>query len=84
MYGFLFLGHQVGGALAAMTGGLVHNWFGDYQVAFIAAGLTGLLAAGFSLGVRERGPAAPRPAPPWDTRATRSGDDRGRDRVYSR
>jgi MFS family permease len=53
VYGFLFLGHQIGGALAAMTGGLVHNWFGDYQMAFLSAGMAGLVAAGLSWQIRE-------------------------------
>jgi sugar phosphate permease len=58
VYGWAFFAHQVGSALAATLGGLAHNWFGDYQVAFIVAGLTGLLAAGFSLQVREGRPRA--------------------------
>jgi MFS family permease len=53
VYGFLFLGHQMGGALAAMTGGLVHNWSGDYQMAFLSAGMAGLVAAGLSWQIRE-------------------------------
>jgi MFS family permease len=60
VYGFLFLGHQVGGALAAITGGLVHNWFGDYRMAFLSAGMAGLVAAGLSWQIREhRGRPAP-------------------------
>jgi hypothetical protein len=55
-----------GSALAAFSGGLLHNAFGDYQVTFLSAGLAGLAAAGFSLQLREgrhREAAAP-PAPP--------------------
>jgi MFS family permease len=64
VYGFLFLGHQVGGALAALTGGMVHNWFGDYQVAFLSAGMAGLVAAGLSWQIREhRNKPAPQPTP---------------------
>ena len=58
VYGWAFFAHQVGSALAATWGGLAHDWFGDYQVAFTVAGLTGLLAAGFSLQVREGRPRA--------------------------
>jgi MFS family permease len=62
VYGFLFLGHQVGGALAALTGGMVHNWYGDYQMAFLSAGMAGLVAAGLSWQIREhREKPAPRP-----------------------
>jgi MFS family permease len=53
IYGWVFFSHQVGGALAAYLGGITHVWFGDYQVAFISAGLLGLTAAGLSLQVRE-------------------------------
>jgi MFS family permease len=64
VYGFLFLGHQMGGALAATTGGLVHNWFGDYQIAFLSAGMAGLVAAGLSWQIREhRHKPTPQPAP---------------------
>src|SRR3954452_23427777 len=58
VYGWAFFSHQVGSALAATWGGLAHNWFGDYQVAFISAGVIGLVAAGFSIGVREGRPRA--------------------------
>ena len=38
--------------------------FGDYQIAFLSAGLAGLAAAGFSLQVHEhRREPAPQPAP---------------------
>jgi MFS family permease len=64
VYGFLFLGHQVGGALAAITGGVVHNWFGDYQMAFLSAGMAGLVAAGLSWQIREhRNKPTPQQAP---------------------
>jgi MFS family permease len=67
IYGWVFFGHQLGSALAAFTGGLVHNWLGDYQLTFITAGMAGLAAAGFSLQLREgqnrRLPSSP-PAPP--------------------
>ena len=54
-------GVQVGSALAASFGGLAHDWFGNYQWAFLSAGLAGLAAAGFSLQVRE-GRRVPQPA----------------------
>jgi MFS family permease len=63
VYGWAFFAHQVGSALAATWGGLAHNWFGDYTIAFLVAGVTGLLAAGFSLQVREgRSRVVPQPA----------------------
>jgi MFS family permease len=56
VYGWIFFAHQVGSASAATFGGLMHGWFGDYQLAFLIAGLTGLVAAGLSLRVREGHP----------------------------
>jgi MFS family permease len=57
VYGWIFFSHQVGGATAAFLGGLIHVWFGSYQVAFISAGLAGLMAAGFALQLNDRGRA---------------------------
>jgi MFS family permease len=64
VYGWVFFSHQVGGSFAAYLGGVTHVWFGDYQVAFVSAGLAGLAAAGLSLQIREgqRRPTAPEPA----------------------
>ena len=56
VYGWVFLAHAVGSALAASYGGVMHGWFGDYMLAFIGPGVTGLVAAGFSLQVREGQP----------------------------
>jgi MFS family permease len=64
VYGWVFFSHQVGAATAATFGGWAHNVFGDYQIAFLAAGALGLAAAGFSLQLRdERRVPAPAPAP---------------------
>ncbi len=62
VYGWVFFAHQVGSALAASFGGLAHDWFGNYQWAFLSAGLAGLAAAGFSLQVREGQRRVPQPA----------------------
>jgi MFS family permease len=64
VYGWVFMAHQIGAATAATFGGVVHNLYGDYTVAFMSAGLAGLAAAGFSLQLRDvRHTAAPQPAP---------------------
>lgn len=51
VFGLAFVFHQVGGALAAVTGGWVYSQFGDYQYAFITGGILGLLAAGLALTI---------------------------------
>jgi sugar phosphate permease len=42
---WIFAGHQVGGALAALGAGAVRSFTGDYLLAFAASGLACLLAA---------------------------------------
>jgi predicted MFS family arabinose efflux permease len=64
VYGWVFMAHQVGAATAATFGGVAHNVFGDYSIAFMTAGLAGLAAAGFSLQLRDtRKAPAPQPSP---------------------
>lgn len=60
MFGWINAAHQVGGALAAFGGGAARTWLGDYQVAFMTAGLLGLVAAGLVLRI-VRAPALPIP-----------------------
>ena len=49
VYGWVFAGHQVGGALAAWGAGALHDSTGSYRPAFILAGVACVVAA---LGVR--------------------------------
>ena len=51
IYGWIFCAHQIGAALATTFGGEVRERLGRYDVAFIAAGILALLAAGLALGV---------------------------------
>jgi sugar phosphate permease len=63
LFGLIFVFHQLGGALAAIAGGWARMHFGDYQYAFLAGGLLGLVAAGLALTIRTSGrPARPVPA----------------------
>ncbi|MBI4526245.1 MAG: MFS transporter [Deltaproteobacteria bacterium] len=59
LFGLVFVFHQLGGALAAVGGGWVHMQFGDYQYAFLAGAVMGLMAACMALMIRATGRAAP-------------------------
>ena len=54
VYGWIFLAHQMGAALAAIGGGLIRVWLGDYQWAFVIGGFMGLVAAGIALSIPAR------------------------------
>ncbi|HSB71232.1 MAG TPA: MFS transporter [Candidatus Methylomirabilis sp.] len=53
LFGWIFLSHQVGAALASYIGGLVYDVTGTYNLAFLSAGCLGLLGAGLVLLIRE-------------------------------
>jgi sugar phosphate permease len=59
LFGWISCAHQIGAALASYLGGLTYVWLGDYQLAFLAAGGLGFVAAGLSARINR----APRPAP---------------------
>jgi MFS family permease len=59
LFGWIFFGHQVGAALASYIGGAVYDLTGAYNLAFISAGILGILAAGMVLAIRE--PEWPKP-----------------------
>jgi MFS family permease len=54
VFGWIFFSHQVGAAIASYGAGLLRVWMGDYQLAFLMAGATALVAAGLTLNVREQ------------------------------
>ncbi len=49
VFGWIFAGHQIGAAVAAVSAGMSRTVEGRYLEAFVAAGLTALLAAVLSL-----------------------------------
>ena len=65
VFGWIFGAHQLGAAVAAWGAGAARTWFGDYQSAFITAGLISLLAVGSRdphherRGIRSAGRAEP-------------------------
>src|SRR5947207_14690751 len=60
LFGLVFGFHQLGGALAAVGGGWARMQFGDYQYAFLAGAVMGLMAAGLALRVLMTWPRATR------------------------
>ncbi len=52
VYGWIFAMHQIGAASAAFGGGVLHNWVGDYQAAFISGGILCLVASGLVIRIR--------------------------------
>lgn len=55
LYGFAYLGHQVGGMLSSWLGGWGYETFGTHWIAFASAGTLLLLAATLSLRLPARG-----------------------------
>jgi sugar phosphate permease len=58
VFGWVFFGHQLGAALASYLGGVARDSLGDYQVAFLTAGVLAVMGALLALGVgRQPSPA---------------------------
>ena len=66
VFGWVVAGHQVGAATAAFFGGAMRELQGDYALAFMIAGMTGIIAAALSLMIEPSRPqealAEPQPA----------------------
>jgi sugar phosphate permease len=63
IFGWIFLSHQIGGAVASYLAGALYVAQGNYYTAFVSAGITAVIAAGLGFGVRrplaaQRAPAA--------------------------
>jgi sugar phosphate permease len=54
VFGWVFLSHQIGAALASYLGGVARDSFGDYTAAFLGAGILAVMAAMMALLVRRR------------------------------
>jgi MFS family permease len=58
VFGWVFFGHQLGAALASYLGGVARDSFGDYQLAFLTAGVLAVMGALLALGLgRQPSPA---------------------------
>jgi len=64
-FAWIFASHQLGSAMAAFGAGALRTWLGNYQIAFMGAGLLCLVAAGLviRLGRSPAVPAKPAGAP---------------------
>jgi len=62
VFGWVFTFHQIGGAFAAWSAGLIRGWSGDYLPVFIASGVLCALAALVVLRI-PRAPARAAPLP---------------------
>lgn len=63
LYGWIFFSHMVGAAVAAYLGGVMHDLFGDYTLAFFSAAILGFIAAAFAMSVQRLRPVlAPTPS----------------------
>jgi sugar phosphate permease len=54
IYGWIFVFHQVGGAVAATAAGAVRVTMGQYHYAFLAGGLMAIVAACLALSIRSQ------------------------------
>lgn len=63
VFGWIVAGHQVGAAAAAFFGGAMRELQGDYQLAFMVAGMTGIMAAAISLLIDPERPRDEIPEP---------------------
>lgn len=61
LFGFAFLGHQLGGFFGVWLGGLFYDTYGSYDVLWLASIIIGLLAACMHWPINDR-PLAERPA----------------------
>ncbi len=52
IYGWIFVFHQMGGAVAATAAGVVRVAMGQYHYAFLAGGVMAMIAAGLALSIR--------------------------------
>jgi len=52
LFGICFLSHQLGSFVGAWAGGLVFEFSGSYDIAFIATGAFGFIAAAFNAPIR--------------------------------
>ncbi|MHB1167016.1 MAG: hypothetical protein ACYC0N_00565 [Carboxydocellales bacterium] len=58
VFGWIWASHQLGAATAALGGGALRTWLGDYQITFISAGLLAIMASGLVINIRRQNQVA--------------------------
>jgi MFS family permease len=54
VYGWIFMSHQVGAAIMASGAGAIRDYLGDYNLAFLSAGVIAMIAAGLALQIKPK------------------------------
>jgi MFS family permease len=54
VYGWIFLAHQIGGFVSAIGGGVIFDWAGRYEPAFLIGGVMGFAAAVMALSIKSQ------------------------------
>ena len=54
VYGWIFMSHQIGAAIMASAAGAIRDHVGDYNFAFLSAGVIAMIAAGLALQIKPR------------------------------
>jgi sugar phosphate permease len=63
VYGWIFMSHQIGAAIMASGAGAIRDYLGDYNFAFLSAGVIAMIAAGLALQIKMP-PKKDAPTPP--------------------
>jgi predicted MFS family arabinose efflux permease len=63
VYGWIFAAHMLGGAIAAISAGVIRDNVGDYAVAFVVAGTLAVMGGLMALTIRRGQPAVAAAAP---------------------
>lgn len=63
VYGWIFMSHQIGAAIMASAAAAMRDYLGEYNTAFLTAGVIAMIAAGLVLQIKTK-PTQAVPAPP--------------------
>jgi MFS family permease len=63
VYGWIFMSHQIGAAIMASAAAAMRDYLGEYNTAFLTAGVIAMIAAGLALQIRTKPRQAVSPPP---------------------